>query len=120
MLDQFTQFIHDAAYLTILLVELLSIGCILLCTFQVIYNLLLQKAQARYLFMKGLSMALTFRLAGEVLRTILVRNMDEIIQIAALIAIKAALAYLIHWDIRADMEVRQNEQSCQEKREVRH
>lgn len=110
MLDQLTHLIHDIARLAILLVELLSIACILLCTLQVIYNLLQKKAQARYLFMKGLSMALTFRLSGEIIRTILVRSMDEIIQIGALIAIKAALAYLIHWDIKADMEVRQNEQ----------
>lgn len=48
--------------------------------------------------LKGLSVALTFKLAAEIARTITVRSLDEIIQIGALIMVKAAITALIHWE----------------------
>ncbi|MBQ8604744.1 MAG: DUF1622 domain-containing protein [Oscillospiraceae bacterium] len=49
---------------------------------------------------EGLAMALSFKLGGEILRTVVVRDMSEIIQVGAIIILRAALTFLIHWEIK--------------------
>ena len=49
---------------------------------------------------EGLAMALSFKLGGEILRTVVVRDMSEIIQVGAIIVLRAALTLLIHWEIK--------------------
>ncbi len=48
---------------------------------------------------EGLASALTFKLGGEILRTVVVRDMSEILQAGAIIILRAALTFLIHWEI---------------------
>lgn len=57
---------------------------------------------------KGMAMGLEFKLGSEILRTVIVRQMDEIYLVAAIIALRAALTFLIHWEIK-------NEESHHEK-----
>ena len=45
-------------------------------------------------------MALSFKLGGEILRTVVVRDMSEIMQVGAIIILRAALTFLIHWEIK--------------------
>ncbi len=49
---------------------------------------------------EGLAMALSFKLGGEILRTVVVRDMSEIMQVGAIIVLRAALTFLIHWEIK--------------------
>ncbi|KAB3534106.1 DUF1622 domain-containing protein [Alkaliphilus pronyensis] len=57
---------------------------------------------------KGLALGLEFKLGGEVLRTILVRTMDEIKVLAAIIILRVILTYVIHWEISS--EIHQDEE----------
>ena len=49
---------------------------------------------------KGLAMGLEFKLGSEILRTVVVREYTEIITVACIIALRAALTFLIHWEIK--------------------
>ena len=49
---------------------------------------------------KGLATGLEFKLGSEILRTVLVRDLSEIAIVGAIILLRAALAFLIHWEIR--------------------
>ena len=49
---------------------------------------------------KGLAMGLEFKLGSEILRTVVVRELSEILTVAGIIALRAALTLLIHWEIR--------------------
>ncbi len=51
---------------------------------------------------EGLAMALSFKLGGEILRTVVVRDMSEIIQVGAIIVLRGFLTRLIHWEIKND------------------
>ena len=58
---------------------------------------------------EGLAMALSFKLGGEILRTVVVRDMSEIMQVGAIIILRAALTFLIHWEIKnEEQEIRQH------------
>lgn len=49
---------------------------------------------------KGMAMGLEFKLGSEILRTVTVREFSEILTVAGIIALRAALTFLIHWEIK--------------------
>ena len=51
---------------------------------------------------KGLAMGLEFKMGSEILRTVIVREWQEIGIVAGIIALRAALAFLIHWEIKQE------------------
>ena len=51
---------------------------------------------------EGISLALLFKMGGEVLRTVIVRTWDELAILGAIIVIRGALTFLLHWEIRTE------------------
>lgn len=49
---------------------------------------------------KGMAMGLEFKLGSEILRTVTVRDFKEIFIVAGIIALRATLTFLIHWEIK--------------------
>lgn len=49
---------------------------------------------------KGMAMGLEFKLGSEILRTVVLRDFSEIATVAGIIALRAALTFLIHWEIK--------------------
>ncbi|MBQ8025172.1 MAG: DUF1622 domain-containing protein [Oscillospiraceae bacterium] len=49
---------------------------------------------------QGIALALEFKLGGEVLRTVIVREWKELIILGAIIVLRGALTFLIHWEIK--------------------
>ncbi|WP_027633653.1 DUF1622 domain-containing protein [Clostridium hydrogeniformans] len=56
-------------------------------------------------FAKALTVALEFKLAGEILKTVIVRTLDEMYILAAIIILRAVLAFVIHWEIKSEETV---------------
>ena len=46
------------------------------------------------------AMGLEFKLGSEILRTVIVRSLSEIAIVGSIIALRAVLTVLIHWEIR--------------------
>jgi len=53
-------------------------------------------------FAQALALALEFKLAAEILKTVIVRNFDEMYILAAIILLRAILTFVIHWEIKSD------------------
>ena len=49
---------------------------------------------------RGLATGLEFKLGSEILRTVVVREFSEVLIVGAVIVLRAALAFLIHWEIK--------------------
>lgn len=97
--EAFKEIVSHVAEISVNFMELLSICIIVFTTFVAFFKLLRHEKSARVYLLHGQSIGLTFKLGSEILRTITVRNMDEIMQIAMLILIKAAMTWLIHWEL---------------------
>ena len=97
--EAFNEAVSHVAEISVNFMELLSICIIVFTTFVAFFKLLRHEKSARVYLLHGQSIGLTFKLGSEILRTITVRNMDEIMQIAMLILIKAAMTWLIHWEL---------------------
>ena len=47
-------------------------------------------------------MGLEFKLGSEILRTVIVREWTEIATVGGIIILRAALTFLIHWEIKEE------------------
>ena len=59
----------------------------------------------------GLASGLEFKMAAEILKTVLVHTLDELLMLGAVIVLRALLSVLIHY------EMRHEERRCQESEE---
>ena len=51
-----------------------------------------------------MALGLEFKLGSEILRTVVVRELSEVALVAAIIVLRAALTFLIHWEIKVEKE----------------
>ncbi len=48
---------------------------------------------------QSMALGLEFKLGGEILRTVVARNLYDLFTVGVIIALRAALNFLIHWEI---------------------
>lgn len=83
-----------------LLLEFFGI-CILVYTGLKSFVLWIKKDDSiRLALAQGIALALEFKLGGEVLRTVVVRDWAELGILGAIIILREALTFLIHWEIK--------------------
>ncbi len=58
--------------------------------------------EIRLTFARYLVFGLEFKLAGEILRTVIVRTFNEVLILASIILLRAALNLIVHWEIRQE------------------
>lgn len=84
----------------ILLFEYVGVLILMFAGFKGIYDCATQNPLAKLNLAKGMNMGLEFKLGSEILRTVIIRELSELIFVAAIIAVRAALTLLIHWEIK--------------------
>lgn len=82
------------------LFEWVGVAVLIVAGVMGIINYVRRDPETRLKLAQGLAMALEFKLGGEILRTVLVRDLKEIALVGAIILIRAALTFLIHWEIK--------------------
>ncbi len=90
--------------LAMLLFEYIGVCVITFSGIQGIVNYIKKAPDTRLVLAKGLAMGLEFKLGSEILRTVVVRNLDEIYIVAGIIALRAVLTFLIHWEIKNEQQ----------------
>ncbi|MEZ4358390.1 MAG: DUF1622 domain-containing protein [Eubacteriales bacterium] len=83
----------------ILLFEYIGVGVLIKSGIVALINLFRRKPGTRLGLAKGMAMALEFKLGSEILRTVVLRNWDDLLIAAGIIVLRAALTFLIHWEI---------------------
>lgn len=84
----------------ILLFEYIGVGVIILAGIHGLIDCVKQRPDTRLHLAKGLALGLEFKMGSEILRTVVLRSMDELLIVAGIIALRAALTLLIHWEIK--------------------
>ena len=88
--------------LSVVLLEFIGVGVIVVAALQGILNYIRRDPLTRLKLAKGMAMGLEFKLGSEILRTVVVREFTEIGLVAAIIVLRAALTFLIHWEIKTE------------------
>ena len=99
--------------LSVVLLEFIGVGVIVVAALQGIYNYVRRDPLTRLKLAKGMAMGLEFKLGSEILRTVVVRQFSEIAIVGAIIVLRAALTFLIRWEIKT--EEAQMEQELEQK-----
>ena len=63
---------------------------------------------------EGIALAMSFKIGGELLRTVIVRTWDEILLLGAVILLRAALTFYIQWEIRIEKKKKEERESLAE------
>ena len=85
-------------------VDLAGILVLLITALQGIAGYVRRDPLVRLKLAQGIALALEFKLGGEVLRTVVVRQWTELAILGAVIALRGVLTLLLHWEIRLEEE----------------
>jgi uncharacterized membrane protein len=88
----------------ILLIECAGVFVVLLSSVKGVIGLFKKDPHIRLNLAEGIALALEFKLGGEVLRTLLVRQWSELAILGAVIALRGLLTILIHWEIKNEQK----------------
>lgn len=91
--------------LLIHLLELMGVIVVVIGAVSAFYKYIMsifskKKYPIKYTFANNLAMGLEFKLAGEILKTVLIKNIDELWIIAAVSLLRGFLALLIYWEMK--------------------
>ncbi len=104
----------------IILFELIGVLVLVVTGIQGVIHYIKRDPLTRLKLAEGMAMGLEFKLGSEILRTVVVRDLSEILIVGAIILLRAALTFLIHWEIKnvkKEVAVEQEAETVLEKRE---
>lgn len=82
------------------LFELVGVVVLIIAGVGGVVNYIRHDPMVRLKLAQGMALCLEFKLGSEILRTVVVRDLSEIAIVGAIIALRAALTFLIHWEIK--------------------
>ena len=95
------QFFHTVITLIVHLLETMGVIVILFgAARDFIWYFTGRAVNIRLDLARSLALGLEFKLGGEILRTVIARDLREIVTVGAIILLRGALSFLIHWEIR--------------------
>ena len=86
----------------ILLCELIGVAVIVITVIKGVILWVKKDPHVKLMIAEGIALALTFKMGGELLRSVVVREWRELLILGAIIVLRALMAALIHFEIRSE------------------
>ncbi len=107
ILSHFKEFLYSVAEVSAGLLELIGIIIIIVGSCRALIRLikcLVEKKDFHVVIDlgKALSLALEFKMGAEIIKTVIIHNLEELAILGIVIVIRALLAFIIHWEIRLE------------------
>ena len=118
VIAQYKDFLYLLAEIAASTLELIGILIIIIGSVRALYRLV-QCLVKKYPFHvvvdlgKALSLALEFKMGAEIIKTVIIHNLEELAILGVVIVIRALLAFIIHWEMR----IEEKEVAPEEKRD---
>ena len=87
-----------------MLMELFGVCVLVFTAIRCFVRCIRRETEVRLSLAQGIALALEFKLGGEVLRTVVVREWTELGILGAIIALRGLLTFLIHWEIKNEQK----------------
>lgn len=88
----------------VMFLEAAGVVILLFTAVKGIINLFRKDPNVRLELAEGIALALEFKLGGEVLRTVIVRTWEEMAMLGAIIILRAAITFLLHYEIKTEKQ----------------
>ena len=103
-MDELHKFMETALPIMISILEIIGIAVVFWSGihgfWQYVQNTFLKKQfDLQSNLAKGLAMGLEFKMAAEILKTVLIQSLDELYMLGAVILLRALLSLLIHYEL---------------------
>ena len=102
LIDKLQEIFEVVVNYCVLLIELVGVCVLVFAVGRAIWMMLKHKGQVRLRLAEGIALALEFKMGGELLRTVIVREWHELLILGSIILLRAAMTFLIHWEIRTE------------------
>ncbi len=104
---QYKDFLYALAEIAASSLELIGILIIVFGSFRALIRLFrcLVKKHPFHIVIdlgKALSLALEFKMGAEIIKTVVIHNLEELAILGVVIVIRALLSIIIHWEIRTE------------------
>lgn len=104
---QYKQFLHPIAEISASTLELIGIIIIIIGSFRALVKLIscIIKKQPLHIVIdlgKALALALEFKMGAEIIKTVVIHDLEELAILGVVIVIRALLSFIIHWEIRSE------------------
>ena len=86
----------------IVIFEFIGVGIIIYSGIKGFIGYVRRSPKMKITLAQGLAIGLEFKLGSEILKTVIVRDWTEIATVAGIIALRAALTFLSHWEIKEE------------------
>lgn len=86
----------------ILLCELIGVAVVVITMIKGVILWVKKDSHVKLMIAEGIALALTFKMGGELLRSVVVREWSELLILGAIIVLRALMAALIHFEIRSE------------------
>ncbi len=102
---QFKDFLYPLAEISAHVLELIGIVIIIIGSCRALIHLvqsLLKKTPYHIVVElgKALSLALEFKMGAEIIKTVIIHNLEELAILGVVVILRALLAFIIHWEMR--------------------
>lgn len=84
----------------ILLMEIAGVAVLLVTGIKSFIGWIKKRSEARLELAQGIALALTFKMGGELLRSVIVRDWSELLILGAIVILRGLLTFLIQWEIK--------------------
>ena len=107
IITQYKAFLYPFAELAASTLELVGIIIIVVGSTRALIRLIncLRKKTPFHVVVdlgKALSLALEFKMGAEIIKTVVIHNLEELAILGVVILIRALLAFIIHWEIKTE------------------
>ena len=107
------ELLYELVQVCTMLMELFGV-CVLVSTaVRSFYKWIKKGHGIRLTLAQGIALALEFKMGGEVLRTVVVREWAELGILGAIIILRGVLTFLIHWEIKNEESALEKEKAVQ-------
>ena len=108
-INNYEHILHDIAEVSALTLEFIGVIIIVIGSIKALIHLgnSLIKHRAINIVIelgKTLALALEFKMGAEIIKTVIVHDLTELAVLGIVILIRALLAFLIHWEMKAEKE----------------
>lgn len=103
------EMLYPIAEISAAVLELIGIVIIIAGSVHALYLLAKRLIKKRHFHVatdlgRALALALEFKMGAEIIKTVIIHNLEELAILGIVIVIRALLAFIIHWEIRLDRE----------------
>lgn len=65
-------------------------------------------------FAKAMALSLEFKLAAEIVKTVVIRDLDEFVILASVAILRVVLTFVLHWELKSGAKNIQHSELCDE------